>query len=265
MQTVLSPYDAFFQGHRAYAWDGRLFTTVADFTQYVAQVNLEWAEGVTIHHTWRPTVAQWQSTTGANNLKGLVRTWRDTNGWNTGPNMVIAPEGIYLASGITAAGIHAGICNHDHIGIEIVGDYDNQGWQEPIKSFVYGAVSALANGLRLTRDDIINKHLVNGHRECNSPKSCPGKAINLTDFRYAIANRLSPAPAYYESLYNHVPVRQGPSRDFPIALNGTAILSKGDRFAVDTVVVGQNVGGIDRWVHRVDQLGFVHLGALKKV
>lgn len=53
-------------------------------------------------------------------------------------------------------------------------------------------------------------------------------------------------------------VRQGPGRTFPIVMT----LTSGTRFDGDKVVEGQDVAGDPRWVHRVDQLGFVHMSAL---
>lgn len=198
VQLILSPDDAFFKD-RPFDWDGRLFTTIADFETFLrdpavlAQLRA-WAIRVTAHHTWKPTVAGWMMNTGAANLKGLIRTWRDDNGWTTGPNMVIAPEGIYLASGIDGPGIHAGVCNGNGVGIEIVGNYDNTYWQEPIRSFVFGAFVALSRALGNTQQDVIEKKRVNGHRECLPNKSCPGNGIDLDKFRRDVAARMTITP-----------------------------------------------------------------------
>lgn len=186
VKVVLSTNDQFFRD-KPFAWEGILFTTVQEFEAYLARPEIRakvrsWATGVTLHHTDRPTIAQWTAAGGYASLKGVVRTWRDTNGWETGPNMIIAPEGIYLASGILAPGIHAGVCNNTHIGIEVVGNYDKAGWKEPIRGFVYGAVRALVN---------IGASKINGHRECNSPKTCPGTAIDLNQFRKDLSNNVT--------------------------------------------------------------------------
>lgn len=264
MRVVLSNSEAFFKNARPYTWNGSLYESVTEFEQYLATVKDDvkrWAAGVTIHHTYRPTVAQWMQNSGAANLRGLVRTWRDTNGWSTGPNMVIAPEGIYLASGILAPGIHATICNHDHIGIEIVGDYNESYWREPILSFVFGAVGALADTIGLSNDDIIVNKRVNGHRECLSPKTCPGSAIDLNRFRQELVARRKHDLGYYEVLYNGTLTRTCWSRDCPQVQRQV----KGERFLIDEIKIGQEIQGENRWAHRADRLGFIHFGALKKV
>lgn len=189
--TVLPPTDPFFKG-RPFDWEGVLYTTVAEFAAYAnsdaVRARLDqWANGVTVHHTWRPTVAQWSANTPKNNLKGLITTWRDKNGWKTGPNMIIAPEGIYLASGIDGPGIHATVCNGQYVGIEVVGDYDYSYWREPIRGFVFGAFVALSKALRNGPKQIVIDKRVNGHRECASSKTCPGKAIDLDKFRKDVA------------------------------------------------------------------------------
>lgn len=191
VEIILPPTDPFFK-NAPFDWEGILFTTVADFEAYVMRPEVRakldgWADGATVHHTWKPTRAGWTLHNGRTNLMGLVKTWRDTNGWSTGPNLIIAREGIYLASGLDGPGIHAGVCNGKYVGAEVVGDYDDEYWQEPIRSFVFGAFVSLARAMRLTTDDIIVKKRINGHRECNSLKSCPGKAIDLDKFRKDVA------------------------------------------------------------------------------
>lgn len=198
VELVLSPTDLFFK-LKPFDWDGRLFTTIADFEAYLAQpaaraALLKWARGVTVHHTWIPTVEQWKANGGYVSLKGMIREWRDVRGWSVGPNMVIAPEGIYLASGVDNAGIHAGVCNGTHVGIEIVGNYDKAYWPEPIRSFVFGAVLALVRTLGLSTFDVVTNKRVNGHKECLPNKSCPGDGIDLDRFRKDIAARMAITP-----------------------------------------------------------------------
>lgn len=196
--VVLSPKDPFFWG-KPFDWDGRLFTTIPEFEAYLADPAVRatldaWANRVTLHHTYIPTVAQWQVSGGYAGLKGMIRQWRDVNGWSTGPNMVIAPEGIYLASGIDGPGIHAGVCNGDGVGIEIVGNYDKSYWREPILNFVFGATLALCRAMRMKSSEIVTKKLVNGHRECLPNKSCPGNMIDMDKVRRDVV-RLMDTPA----------------------------------------------------------------------
>jgi hypothetical protein len=184
VQMALSPTDPFFT-NRPFKWDGRRFTTVADFEAFLEsdKTILQWAKRITVHHTWRPTVAGWLQSGATAALKGVITTWRDDNGWNRGPSLIFAPDGIYIATPLTISGIHAGDCNDDSVGVEVVGDYTYTFWQEPVASIAYGGFIALARRLGLTQDDIVNKKRINGHRECMAARTCPGAGIDLGKLR----------------------------------------------------------------------------------
>ncbi len=53
-------------------------------------------------------------------------------------------------------------------------------------------------------------------------------------------------------------VREGPGRNFPVALAGKAIMWPGDTLDADKMIHGEAIGGDSRWYHRRDSLGFVH-------
>ena len=64
-----------------------------------------------------------------------------------------------------------------------------------------------------------------------------------------------------------VNVRQGPSRQKPIALSGQAVLAAGVLFQSDVTVAGESIGGNNQWVHMVlpAPWGFVHSSCAKRV
>ena len=61
---------------------------------------------------------------------------------------------------------------------------------------------------------------------------------------------------WYQTLVN-VNVREAPDVLSPIALNGAAVIPKGTTFGVDSIVKGKPFQGIDMYLHRADQLGFM--------
>lgn len=124
------------------------------------------ANKLVVHHTWRPTKEQWQGQASINGLKGYY----ERKGWGAGPHLFIADDGIWLFSPMRKDGIHAGAFNHRTIGMEVVGDYDNQKWEGKTKYNALGAIKALMFYLHLEDKDILF------HRDA-SPKSCPGWAI----------------------------------------------------------------------------------------
>lgn len=121
---------------------------------------------IVLHHTWRPTTQEWKGQKSINGLKSFY----EGKGWSAGPHLFIGEDGIWLFSPLNNTGIHSGEGNTKSIGIEIVGDYDNQQWAGKTKENVIGAVKALMIKLGIKADGI---HF---HRDY-STKSCPGNAI----------------------------------------------------------------------------------------
>lgn len=142
--------------------------SLAEFREYVAIYNFggQPANKLVIHHTWRPTKAGWA---GARSIEGLKRYY-ENKGWSAGPHLFIAEEGIWLFSPMRLDGIHAGELNHRSIGIEVVGDYDNEIWSGNTKENALGAIKILMKQLGVDHRNLFF------HRDV-SPKTCPGKAI----------------------------------------------------------------------------------------
>lgn len=128
---------------------------------------------VVLHHTWRPTVAQWQ---GATSMKGMQRYFAGM-GWTAAPHLFAAPDGIWLFTPLRELGVHAGTGNGSFtkgwytIGLEMVGDYDNERPSGP----VWENTLAILGGMSL-RLGIRPSQLISFHRDYSS-KTCPGKAV----------------------------------------------------------------------------------------
>lgn len=167
--------------------DIRFWPNAAAFAAHLAQHDpaiCAWVHGATIHHTYRPTRDQWR---GDASMRGL-RDFYIGKGWSAGPHLFIAPDGIWQLTPLNLEGVHATVCNHARWGIEVVGDYDAEPWPAPIADLTYGALTALFRWRGLAADTL------NGHRDCNSPKTCPGTAIQLPAVRAALARRMTAVP-----------------------------------------------------------------------
>ncbi len=138
------------------------------------------AAGVTIHHTYKPTQADWR---GQRTMDVLGRYYRGL-GWPSGPHLFLAPDGIWAGTPLADRGVHAGTCNLDHIGLEVVGNFDATGWDIGLAEQVYALAVELLQWLR------VDETRVQGHRECLNNKSCPGGAISMGVVRSIIAKRL---------------------------------------------------------------------------
>jgi len=124
------------------------------------------ATKLVIHHTWKPTKAQWTGQGSVNGLKGYY----ERKGWSAGPHLFIADDGIWLFTDMKKDGIHAGAGNHRSVGIEVVGNYDNKKWTGKTYDNTIGAIKALMKRLKIKENN------VKFHRDYSS-KSCPGWSI----------------------------------------------------------------------------------------
>jgi len=141
-----------------------------------------WIRGITLHHTWKPTRAQWR---GKRSMDTLERYYRGL-GWSGGPHLFVAADvpqgaGIWAGTPLAVPGVHAGACNSSHIGIEIVGNYDLEPWPPAVAELVYGLTRLLM------RWGKIPATRVQGHRECLPNKSCPGWKIDMKAVRARLA------------------------------------------------------------------------------
>lgn len=161
--------------------------SLEDFKAYISSFNFSPLNPtkIVLHHTWRPTVEEWQGQKSINSLK----TFYEAKGWSAGPHLFISEDGIWLFSPMNIVGVHAAAGNTKSIGIEIVGDYDNQVWTGKTKENVLGALKALMQKLN------IKEGAIHFHREY-SPKSCPGNAIT----RELIIEQLKSDPALEKAI-----------------------------------------------------------------
>ncbi len=152
-----------------------------EFRGYIATYDFgtEPANKLVIHHTWRPIKDKWG---GARSIQGM-KNYYEAKGWPAGPHLFVADDGIWLFSPMQKDGIHASELNHRSIGIEVVGDYDEEKWNGQTKENALGTIKILMSQLGIDKQNVFF------HRDVSS-KSCPGKAITkewlfgeLDDFR----------------------------------------------------------------------------------
>jgi hypothetical protein len=143
--------------------------SLAEFRDYVSTYDFGTlpANRLVIHHTWKPTQADWAGQRSINGLKAYY----EGRGWGAGPHLFIAEDGIWLFTPMRKDGIHAGTLNPRSVGIEVVGDYDREVWSGQTKTNALGAIKALMGQLGISQAQVFF------HRDV-SPKTCPGSAIS---------------------------------------------------------------------------------------
>jgi hypothetical protein len=177
-----------------FAADIRQWKTVQEFANHLSAYNpaiAPWANGVVVHHTYIPTQASWNGRTSMDGLKSFYISKQ----WTAGPHLFIVAnsanpnnDGIWQLTPLNMQGVHAGTCNAHTWGIEVVGDYNTNPWDAQTRDLVVGAAAELLKWRSIT----VSPTTVKGHRDCNSPKTCPGTAINLNDVRQWITTYLTP-------------------------------------------------------------------------
>ena len=150
-----------------------------DFQQYLSHYNSSiapWARAVTIHHTYKPDEEQWN---GERTLRAIQRFY-ESKGWDSGPHLFIAPDGIWQLTALNETGIHVnGAVNKMSWGIEVVGYFDHRDWTPELRATVYAVTATLLQWRSLK----VSYDTVRGHREWGSPKTCPGTMIDMDTVR----------------------------------------------------------------------------------
>lgn len=139
-----------------------------------------WVRFVVVHHTVKPTPDTWS---GLRTMQSLQRYYMKL-GWTSGPHLFIChgaknarDDGIFQLTPLNMPGTHAGLCNSRTIGIEVVGYYDAQPWSAPLSDMVCTTIAHFMDWQQMPSSAIV------GHRNCNSPKTCPGTSVSLPDVR----------------------------------------------------------------------------------
>ncbi len=132
---------------------------------------------VFLHHTWRPTLEQWRGRETIMAMKAYYerQIWEDHDGrlhegWNAGPHLFVAPDGIWVFSDLRYDGVGVRGHNEGTRHLEMVGNYDEKLPSGNVLACTIAALGILHVRLGL---DIQN---LNFHRDF-STKTCPGKAV----------------------------------------------------------------------------------------
>jgi hypothetical protein len=167
--------------------------TLGEWRQYVAGYSFGTLapSRVVLHHTWRPTQAQWA---GLSSMRAIQRFYAG-KGWTAGPHIFAAPDGIWLATPMSEVGIHAGLGNGSlaqgwySLGLEMVGDFNEARPQGPVWSYAVAVMGELSRRLM-----IAPSRLISFHRDYTSTKSCPGQTVTKDWVWSSVNAYLSNAP-----------------------------------------------------------------------
>lgn len=159
-----------------------------------------WAKTITLHHTASPSLAQRPKGFIAQHIVNM-RDYYQGLGWKSGPHLYADDDQVWFMSPLTEKGVHAVSFNSTSIGIEVLGDYDEE---DPFNGrgldcwhTAASATRSLAKWLGITpTTDTIKFH----RDDPKTSKTCPGTKIkkdwflSLVNGSSSISSNLIPVP-----------------------------------------------------------------------
>ena len=153
--------------------------SVDAFAQYLKTIKPPaWAKAVCLHHTSSPTLNQRPNGFLAQHLENLKDYYSRQLGWHGAPHLFIDEDQAWGMNPLTETGVHASSFNRLAIGIEVLGDYDNE---EPTKGRGLQCWQTATAITKLLLDWLslpVNDKTVLFHRDDpKTTKTCPGGKV----------------------------------------------------------------------------------------
>lgn len=169
---------------------GQVFDAPA-FARHVAGLDLGWARGVCLHHTAEPSLAQRPKGWTIEHMRNLASYYGGKLGWSAGPHLFTDEDQIFGLSPLTSRGVHAVSFNAQFIGIEALGNYDDEdphnGRGAEVWKTAAAATAILLHRMGLAASDTTVKF----HRDDpKTRKTCPGARVDKGTVLAAIAAEL---------------------------------------------------------------------------
>ncbi len=167
---------------------------LAGFEKYLSKTDTGWSDSVTIHHTGFPDLAMRKKGLTAQHIRN-IRDYYKGKGWSGGPHLFIDDLDISGMNPLNERGVHARSFNSKSIGIEVLGNYDNEdpksgrGWE--CWKLTAKVVAAILNakGLPATKATILF------HRDDpKTSKTCPGNKIEKVWFIALVKGEMEGKP-----------------------------------------------------------------------
>lgn len=141
---------------------------------------------VVVHNTASPTIKQRPHGFTAQHMKNLVSYYRDTQKWSAGPHVFVDQNGIWVFTPLTAPGVHSPSWNRVSLGIETLGDYRTEPFEDPIKQHLLACLTVLHDALGL------DPALLKFHYEDElTDHDCPGENLDKAALLAELATRLT--------------------------------------------------------------------------
>jgi hypothetical protein len=156
---------------------------LAEFKSYLSTVDFSmWKPSlVVIHHCAAPSLAQRPKGFIQQHMENLQDYYEEKLGWSAAPHIFTDEDEAWVFNPLNQIGTHAVSYNSRGIGIEMLGDYDNEdpwsGRGLQVLTMTANVTNALLARLQLTESAI------RFHRDDpKTTKTCPGELIEKGRF-----------------------------------------------------------------------------------
>lgn len=143
-----------------------------------------WAQYVTFHHTWRPSLAQRPNGFTQQHIKNLHHFYKNPSkdppkkAWSSGPHLFVDDDQCWGMCDFREFGNHAKAFNKNAIGIEVLGDYDTEPFSTGRGLECWQTAAAAAKAIYAWIEVEPSMVTVKIHRDDpKAGKSCPGENI----------------------------------------------------------------------------------------
>ncbi len=130
---------------------------------------------VVLHNTFSPNLAQRPDGLTEANMQGFVVYYKGL-GWHAGPAAFVDDRQVWIFTGINVAGVHSPSWNHESIGIEMLGDFKTESFDEGRGKLVHeNAISVLASIHKVLG---LDPHTLKFHfQDPLTSHKCPGSNV----------------------------------------------------------------------------------------
>lgn len=190
--------------------------THAEFKSYLDDLKITpWAEFVVVHNTSAPDIHlfrdDWMHRKGWTPEQWLrnLTSYYAGLGWNGTPHLFIPPinDTILVLNSLLVHGTHTPSWNSISYGVETVGEFEREPFEDPTRANLVAALAALHEKLSLRPDGFsLGVRGLHFHKEDKNTthRTCPGRNMVKADLVAAVVTAMGITPAVED--HHDVPI-----------------------------------------------------------
>lgn len=178
---------------------GRVWTTDS-FAEYLSTIEKpSWCKAITLHHTAEPNLAMRPKGFLIQHIQNIKDFYKQ-KGWHAGPHLFADDDELFGMCDLRKQGVHAVSFNRMAIGIEVLGDYDDDAPDSGRGLCCWITAAAGAKSILDWLELPISKETILFHRDDpQTQKSCPGSNITKKWIIDLINNSAGVPPSVHEN------------------------------------------------------------------